>query len=48
MADKKKDTKVEGGYIIRAEVRRKDGTVIRPKKAKALKIPIAALKNFKG
>ena len=33
MVDKKKDAKVEGGYIIRAEVRRKDGTIIRPKKA---------------
>lgn len=37
-----------GGYIFRAYVVRKDGTVIRPKNAKALRIPIAKLKNRKG
>lgn len=46
MADKKKNS--ESGYIFRKEVIRKDGTVIRPKKAKALRIPISTLKNRKG
>ena len=47
MAEKSK-RKIESGYIFRKEVVRKDGTVIRPKKAKALRIPISTLKNHKS
>lgn len=44
----KTNKKTASGYIFRKEVVRKDGTVIRPKKAIALRIPISTLKNHKG
>ena len=40
--------KAKGGYIFCKKVVRKDGTVIRPKKAEALRIPISTLKNRKS
>ena len=39
--------KAKGGYIFCKKVVRKDDTVIRPKKAEALRIPISTLKNRK-
>lgn len=44
----KSNKKATSGYIFRKEVVRKDGTVIRPKKAKALRIPISTLKKHKS
>ena len=45
---KTKTSSKNNDYIFCKEVIRKDGSVIRPKKAKALRIPIAKLKHRKG